>query len=109
MATGEIPALPLGVYAPLAVNNHEDRGGLIIVISAFALGVALVFLAIRGYIQQIRRTVWLDDVLLLVATVRPLFNVLYVPALSLTADVGILLPSDFISFRSGAPWMGQNE
>lgn len=70
MATHEQPALPSGVLTPLTVNSHEDRGGLIIIVSALSLGVTLVLLAIRAYIQQIRRTIRLDDILLFAATVR---------------------------------------
>ncbi|KAI1919833.1 hypothetical protein LOZ12_002204 [Ophidiomyces ophidiicola] len=62
------PSLPPGVAAPLTANNRDDRSGVIVVVSAVSLSVALVFLGIRVYIQKVRRTIKLDDILLLCAT-----------------------------------------
>ncbi|KMP00311.1 hypothetical protein CIHG_02283 [Coccidioides immitis H538.4] len=68
MAPRPLPSLPEGVLDPLTANNHKDRGGLIIVVSSISLSVALILLVIRTYIQIIRRTIKLDDILLLAAT-----------------------------------------
>ncbi|KAI1959547.1 hypothetical protein LOZ58_004356 [Ophidiomyces ophidiicola] len=62
------PSLPPGVAAPLTANNRDDRSGVIVVVSAVSLSVALVFLGIRVYIQKVRRTIKLDDILLLCST-----------------------------------------
>jgi hypothetical protein len=65
-------ALPSGITAPLEAISSTDQGGLVAILSAFALSLVLVSFPIRVYVRSKLSTYKADDYAFLAATVTTL-------------------------------------
>jgi hypothetical protein len=71
-AAAAASALPSGVTAPLEAITDTDQGGLIAILSAFALSLVCVSFPIRIYVRSKLSTYKSDDWAFLAATVSTL-------------------------------------
>jgi hypothetical protein len=68
-ATAISSALPSGITAPLEVISSTDQGGLVAILSAFALSLVFVSFPIRVYVRSKLSTYKSDDYAFVLATV----------------------------------------
>jgi hypothetical protein len=68
-ASAAASALPSGITAPLESINSTNQGGLVAILTAFALSLVLISFPIRVYVRSKLSTYKADDYAFVCATV----------------------------------------